>query len=204
MRTRSHLELIIPDSEVFLALRCLTFSWLQQQAWVLSGRVLSSLSWRNCCLLFSLVLNRDDQPLSALQRITGFSCLSSTPFLPWLAQNALEDQQGPPGSGWSPWTCPVGLTSWLPYGNMSYSFFPFLPRKSWDTTKADCSPLCHQSFWLTLCLGQMVGSLPFPAKANSLSAALAPLSCSRRRDKSQTCLLTAVTSAFPSSPGLLT
>lgn len=53
-------------------------------------------------------------------------------------------------------------------------------------------------------LGQMVGNLPFPAKANSLSAALAPLSCARRRDKSQTCLLTVVSSAFPSSPGLIT
>lgn len=87
---------------------------------------------------------------------------------------------------------------------MSYSFLPFLPRKSGDTTKADHSSLCHQSLWFTLCLGQMMGSLPFPAKANSLSAALAPLSCARRRDKSQTCLLTAVSSAFPSSPGLIT
>lgn len=122
-----------------------------------------------------------------------------------------------PGT-FSPTGCPGGLggTSWLrieslgllgslrdcPDGSVSYSFFPFLPRKSRDTTKADDSPLCHQSLWLTL--GQMVGSLPFPAKANSLSAALAPLSCARRRDKSQTCLLTAVSSTFPSSPGLIT
>lgn len=77
----------------------------------------------------------------------------------------------------------------------------FLPRKRGDTTKADHFLLCHQALW---CLRQMMGSLPFPAKANSLSAALAPLSSARRRDKSQTCLLTAVSSVFPSSPSLIT
>lgn len=64
-----------------------------------------------------------------------------------------------------------------------------LPSQKESCGKTDRSPLCHRSLWLAPCLGQMVGRLPFPAKANILSGALAPLSCAKRRDKSemQTC-----------------
>lgn len=71
----------------------------------------------------------------------------------WRTSRDLLAQDRVPGS------VSLGSPRGCPNGNVSYSFFPFLPR-SWDTTKADHCLLCHQSIWLMP--GSDGGKPPFP------------------------------------------
>lgn len=182
MRTRSHLELIL-NPKVFSALRCLTFQWLP-----FPDGILSLLPWRSCCLVFSHLIMKDDQPSSALQWITDFS-LSPTPSL----GSALG----------SSWHVEVFQDSWGLMGTCKVRPQPMASCEG-------CARGCWAAFWLLLLPSQEESSqyqdwfLPFSPSILSLHCAwvrwqeaflslpkqtvyLVPLpllSCAERRDKS--------------------
>lgn len=120
--------------------------------------------------------------------------------LPWPAHSGPTKQpRGPPRS------LVCGLSGSLEVAEgLCNGFCPFLPRRRVEAVPRLSVLPFATNVWHAPC--RMLGSLPFPAKAKSLSGALAPLSCAKRRDKSemQTCQLRAVRSTFPSLPSLNT
>lgn len=185
MGTRPHLELI-PNSKVLLAFRCPVFQCLPSPP-----RSLSSPPRRDRGLLLSLLLPREDHPVSTPQWVIGFGYVTCLPRF-W---SLLFPSAGLLKSHREVWRTGRELLAQDPsmlrtltfpspqgWGRGCRAALWCLPRPSQQQATPQLVSFPFPAVSLAfLCPGQLVGSFPFPAEADKVFGVLAPLSRAERR-----------------------